>query len=84
MGLGAAQAIGFALGGCSAPQPRPPALWGAPAPAYASVFLLEALLFVAAAVLAARTGGMASRALPPTADAVAAAHLPSLSIGGSR
>jgi BCD family chlorophyll transporter-like MFS transporter len=87
MGLwGAAQAIGFALGGLfgAAACDLAKVLWGAPAPAYASVFLLEALLFVAAAVLAARTGGMASRALPPAGDAVAAAHLPGLSIGGTR
>lgn len=87
MGLwGAAQAIGFALGGLfgAAACDLARSLWGAPAPAYASVFLLEALLFVAAAALAARTGGMASRALPPAADAVAAAHLPGLPIGGTR
>jgi BCD family chlorophyll transporter-like MFS transporter len=87
MGLwGAAQAIGFALGGLfgAAACDLAKVLWGAPAPAYASVFLLEALLFVAAAALAARTGGMASRALPPAGDAVAAAHLPGLSIGGTR
>ena len=87
MGLwGAAQAIGFALGGLfgAAACDLARSWWGAPAPAYASVFLLEALLFVAAAALAARTGGVVSRALPPTADAVADAHLPGLPIGGTR
>lgn len=87
MGLwGAAQAIGFALGGLfgAAACDLARALWAAPAPAYATVFLLEALLFVAAAALAARTGSRASRALPPAGEGVAAAHLPGLPIGGTR
>ena len=66
MGLwGAAQAIGFALGGLFGAAASDLARWllGAPAPAYASVFLLEALMFVAAAALAARIAGVA-RSLP--------------------
>jgi BCD family chlorophyll transporter-like MFS transporter len=83
MGLwGAAQAIGFALGGLFGAAACDFARWllGAPAPAYASVFLLEALMFVAAAALAARTGTVAR----PQAAATAAAHLPGLTLGGTR
>jgi BCD family chlorophyll transporter-like MFS transporter len=55
MGLwGAAQAIGFAVGGVAGTAASDLARWvlGAPGPAYASVFALEAVLFVAAAWLA--------------------------------
>ena len=55
MGLwGAAQAIGFAVGGVAGTAASDLARWllGAPGAAYASVFALEALLFVAAAWLA--------------------------------
>jgi BCD family chlorophyll transporter-like MFS transporter len=57
MGLwGAAQAIGFAVGGLIGTAASDLARWwlGAPGPAYACVFAAEALLFVAAALLAQR------------------------------
>lgn len=85
MGLwGAAQAIGFALGGLFGAAASDLARWllGAPAPAYASVFLLEALMFVAAAVLAARIAGVARNA--PQAEPPVSGELPGLSIGGTR
>jgi BCD family chlorophyll transporter-like MFS transporter len=74
MGLwGAAQAIGFAGGGLIGTAASDFARWllGAPGPAYACVFAAEALLFVAAAVLAQRiaipsaeAGGDVTPALP--------------------
>ena len=53
---GAAQAIGFAAGGLfgAAASDVARALLGSPGAGYASVFLLEAAMFVAAAALAAR------------------------------
>ncbi|MFZ4757847.1 MAG: BCD family MFS transporter [Burkholderiaceae bacterium] len=59
MGLwGAAQAIAFGVGGLAgaAASDVAKALLGAPGPAYASVFALEAVLFVVAASMAARIG----------------------------
>jgi BCD family chlorophyll transporter-like MFS transporter len=59
MGLwGAAQAIAFGLGGLAGAAASDVARWaiGAPGPAYATVFALEAGLFVVSAVLAARIG----------------------------
>jgi BCD family chlorophyll transporter-like MFS transporter len=59
MGLwGAAQAIAFGVGGLAGAVASDVARWalGAPGPAYASVFALEAGLFVVSAVLAARIG----------------------------
>ncbi len=55
---GAAQAIGFASGGLAGAAASDLARWiiGSAGPAYASVFLLEAALFAAAAALAARIG----------------------------
>jgi len=85
MGLwGAAQAIGFALGGLFGAAASDAARWllGAPAPAYASVFLLEALMFVAAALLAARIAGVAPK-VQPVEDPVPG-ELPGLTIGGTR
>jgi BCD family chlorophyll transporter-like MFS transporter len=85
MGLwGAAQAIGFALGGLfgAAASDLARALLGAPAPAYASVFLLEALMFMAAAALAARIAGVA-RSLPAPEEPVPGA-VPGLTLGGTR
>jgi BCD family chlorophyll transporter-like MFS transporter len=85
MGLwGAAQAIGFALGGLFGAAASDLARWllGALAPAYASVFLLEALMFVAAAVLAARIAGVAPRAQP--VESPGPGDLPGLTIGGTR
>jgi len=85
MGLwGAAQAIGFALGGLFGAAASDLARWllGAPAPAYASVFLLEALMFVAAAALAARIAGVARTA--PPAEEPQAGTLPSLTMGGTQ
>jgi BCD family chlorophyll transporter-like MFS transporter len=60
MGLwGAAQAIGFAVGGLFGAAASDVARWliGDQGSAYASVFLLEAGMFVAAAWLAAKVGG---------------------------
>ena len=57
MGLwGAGQAVAFGLGGLLGTGASDLARWllGSPAAAYASVFALEALLFIAAALLAAR------------------------------
>jgi MFS transporter, BCD family, chlorophyll transporter len=57
MGLwGAGQALAFGLGGLLGTAASDLARWllGSPAPAYATVFALEALLFVASAWLAAR------------------------------
>jgi BCD family chlorophyll transporter-like MFS transporter len=57
MGLwGAAQAVAFGFGGLAgaAASDLARALIGSPAAAYATVFALEALLFVAAALLALR------------------------------
>lgn len=85
MGLwGAAQAIGFALGGLFGAAASDLARWllGAPAPAYASVFLIEALMFVAAAVLAARIAGVAPKARP--VEEPLPGVLPGLTIGGTR
>jgi BCD family chlorophyll transporter-like MFS transporter len=86
MGLwGAAQAIGFALGGLFGAAASDLARWllGAAAPAYASVFLLEALMFVAAAVLAARIGGV-GRPAPLREQESAPGDLPGLTVGGAR
>ncbi len=89
MGLwGAAQAIGFALGGLfgAAASDLARGLLGAPGPAYASVFLLEALVFLAAAALAARIGGTGVRApsLRPVVDASPAGEMAGLQTGGTR
>jgi MFS transporter, BCD family, chlorophyll transporter len=75
MGLwGAAQAIAFAGGGVvgTAVADIARAVLGAPGPAYAIVFALEALLFVASARLAARI------ALPTTQHVTGADALPVL------
>ena len=59
MGLwGAAQAIAFGIGGLAGAAASDVAkvLLGAPGPAYASVFALEAALFVVSASMAARIG----------------------------
>jgi MFS transporter, BCD family, chlorophyll transporter len=85
MGLwGAAQAIGFALGGLFGAAASDVARWllGAVAPAYASVFLIEALMFVVAAALAARIGGVSSPA--SLHEAARRGKQPSLSVGGTR
>ncbi len=63
MGLwGAAQAVAFGLGGVLGTGASDLARWliGSPVAAYCTVFALEALLFVFAAVLAARIGGPAA------------------------
>ena len=65
MGLwGAAQAIGFAVGGLFGAAASDAARWliGHQGSAYAAVFLLEAFMFVAAALLAARLAAPALRA----------------------
>jgi len=62
MGLwGAAQAVAFGMGGLVGTAASDLARWliGTPAHAYATVFAFEALLFVAAAALAARLGAAA-------------------------
>jgi BCD family chlorophyll transporter-like MFS transporter len=85
MGLwGAAQAIGFALGGLfgAAASDLARALLGRPSLAYASVFLLEAAMFVAAAALAVRVAAPAAARRPPLQPT--AGELPSLTIGGTR
>jgi BCD family chlorophyll transporter-like MFS transporter len=72
MGLwGAAQAIGFAVGGLIGTAMSDVARWvlGAPAPAYALVFAAEAALFVVAARLAWHV------ALPAARDDEAAQHV---------
>ena len=80
MGLwGGAQAIAFGLGGLAGAAASDLArrLIGSPGAAYASVFACEALLFVVAALLAARIGRetvrpvRAAREDPPPAHAVA-------------
>jgi BCD family chlorophyll transporter-like MFS transporter len=85
MGLwGAAQAIGFALGGLFGAAASDLARWllGAPAAAYASVFLLEALLFVGAAALAARIAGVTREVIP--VEEPLPVELSGLPIGGTR
>ncbi len=75
MGLwGAAQAVAFGLGGLVGTGASDLARWaiGSPAAAYAAVFAFEALLFIGAAVLAARIGReapsvLASSRQPPRA-----------------
>ncbi len=73
MGLwGAAQAIAFGLGGVvgAAASDVVRAMLGTPGPAYATVFFVEAALFVVAAVLAARITPNVPKALtsnPPSA-----------------
>jgi MFS transporter, BCD family, chlorophyll transporter len=72
MGLwGAAQAIAFGLGGVvgTAASDVARVVLGAPGPAYATVFFIEAVLFVVAATLAARIVPNAPKVLTPKADA---------------
>ena len=86
MGLwGAAQAVAFGLGGLVGTGASDLARWliGSPGLAYASVFAFEALLFVAAALLAAR---LAPASVPASARAPASASAngPVPSPGGAR
>ncbi len=91
MGLwGAAQAIGFAVGGLFGAAASDLARWliGSPGSAYAAVFLLEAGMFVVAAWLAAKVGGphtqITATAHPaPTLPLVGAADPQALRAGGS-
>ncbi|KPF50122.1 bacteriochlorophyll synthase [beta proteobacterium AAP121] len=91
MGLwGAAQAIGFAVGGLFGAAASDVARWliGDMGTAYAAVFALEAGMFVAAALLAARIGGPLLGAAPATRPASAAplvgpADTQALRAGGS-
>jgi BCD family chlorophyll transporter-like MFS transporter len=72
MGLwGAAQAIGFAVGGLFGAAASDLARWliGDMASAYATVFLLEAGMFVAAAWLAAKVSGPHAQAQAPAPTA---------------
>jgi BCD family chlorophyll transporter-like MFS transporter len=88
MGLwGAAQAIGFALGGLFGAAASDVARWliGSPGAAYASVFLIEAGMFIAAAMLAAKVSGtdtVVSAASAPQPNAARAA-VPGLQAGGT-
>jgi BCD family chlorophyll transporter-like MFS transporter len=89
MGLwGAAQAIGFALGGLLGAAASDLVRWivGSPGLAYASVFGLEALIFVAAAGLAMRIARVptapARTRLNPASPGTA--ELGSISLGGTR
>jgi BCD family chlorophyll transporter-like MFS transporter len=91
MGLwGAAQAIGFAVGGLFGAAASDVARWfiGDAGSAYAAVFLLEAGMFVVAAWLAAKVGGPHAR-VPATAPGapslplVGAAGAEPLRAGGS-
>ena len=82
MGLwGAAQAVAFGLGGLVGTAASDLARWliGSPGLAYASVFAFEALLFVAAALLAARLAPAHAHA-----PASASASGPVPSPGGAR
>jgi MFS transporter, BCD family, chlorophyll transporter len=85
MGLwGAAQAIGFALGGLFGAAASDVARWwlAAPGSAYSSVFLLEALMFVGSAALAARIAGVGvQRPVASPAPGVTS-ELATLSMGG--
>jgi BCD family chlorophyll transporter-like MFS transporter len=68
MGLwGAAQAIGFAIGGLFGAAASDVARWliGNPGSAYAAVFLLEAGMFAVAAGLAVKVGGPHARVAAP-------------------
>ena len=70
MGMwGAAQAIAFGLGGFAGTAASDVARWliASPGAAYASVFGLEALLFVVSAVLAWRVGVTPSVTTPAAA-----------------
>ena len=81
MGLwGAAQAIAFGLGGLAGAAASDLAreLIESPGAAYASVFFVEALLFLAAAVLAARIGQPTPRSPGPYARTSATAVSPAL------
>ncbi|HRD95427.1 MAG TPA: BCD family MFS transporter [Rubrivivax sp.] len=83
MGLwGAAQAVGFALGGLfgAAASDLARQLLGAPAAAYASVFLLEALMFLAAAALAKRIAAV--KPTKPVLEESVPGSLPGLPAGG--
>jgi BCD family chlorophyll transporter-like MFS transporter len=88
MGLwGAAQAIGFALGGLFGAVASDIARWliGSQGAAYASVFLIEAVMFVFAAALAARIAGTAADAARPGPDVTTTrADVPGLQAGGTR
>lgn len=91
MGLwGAAQAIGFAVGGLFGAAASDLARWliGDMASAYATVFLLEAGMFVAAAWLAAKVGGIHAQAhhqatAAPAPPPVGQADAQALPAGGS-
>lgn len=82
MGLwGAAQALGFALGGLFGSAASDLARWLIDdlATAYGSVFFVESLMFVASALLALRIGAqLATRQSQPASPAVGAAAIPSL------
>ena len=83
MGLwGAAQAIGFAVGGLFGAAASDVARWviGDQGSAYAAVFFLEAGMFVAAALLAAR---IAAPALRAASSSTPLSHVPAKSAGGS-
>jgi BCD family chlorophyll transporter-like MFS transporter len=75
MGLwGAAQAVAFGIGGLAGAAASDVARWliGSPGPAYASVFALEAALFIVSAFMAARIGrsGAGEFRIDPTPEPV--------------
>jgi BCD family chlorophyll transporter-like MFS transporter len=77
MGLwGAAQAVAFGMGGLVGTAASDLARWliGTPATAYAAVFAFEALLFVVAALLAARLSASPQPARAAAPRAAAAIH----------
>lgn len=75
---GAAQALAFGMGGVVGTGLSDLARWliGSPVAAYASVFALESLLFIAAAVLAWRIRGGQALAAPAAAAATPNPHSP--------
>ena len=85
MGLwGAAQAIGFAVGGLFGAAASDVARWliGHQGSAYAAVFLLEACMFVAAALLASRLAAPALRAAAtPVSSAASSAVIATPTVG---
>ena len=87
MGLwGAAQAIGFAVGGLFGAAASDVARWliGHQGSAYAAVFLLEACMFVAAALLASRLAAPALRAAAtPVSSAASSAVIATPTVGAA-
>ena len=86
MGLwGAAQAVAFGMGGFMGTVASDVARWliASPGAAYASVFGLEALLFVVAAVLAWRVGNVKASPVPNALRPASTARIPAAMIFAS-